>query len=91
MGRSRWPRGLRQWTVFALSNTGVVGSNLTRGMDVCVPLFCICAVAALQWADPRSRSPTDYVKDQETVKSGKAQQKGCTAIDGRMDRQIDRY
>jgi hypothetical protein len=27
--------------VFARSNTGVVGSNLTRGMDVCVRLFCV--------------------------------------------------
>jgi hypothetical protein len=26
----------------ARSNTGVVGSNPTRGMDVCVRLFCLC-------------------------------------------------
>jgi hypothetical protein len=32
------------WNVFARSNTGVVGSNSTRGMDVCVSLFCVCAV-----------------------------------------------
>jgi hypothetical protein len=31
-------------TAFTRSNTGVVGSNSTRGMDVCVRLFCICAV-----------------------------------------------
>jgi hypothetical protein len=30
--------------VFARSNTGVVGSNPTRGMYVCVRLFCVCAV-----------------------------------------------
>jgi hypothetical protein len=29
---------------FARSNTGIVGSNLTWGMDVCVRLFCVCAV-----------------------------------------------
>jgi hypothetical protein len=29
-------------TVFARSNTGIVGSNPTRGMDVCVRLFCLC-------------------------------------------------
>jgi hypothetical protein len=32
------------YTVFARSNTGIVGSNLTRGMDVCVPLCCVCVV-----------------------------------------------
>jgi hypothetical protein len=26
----------------ALSNTGIVGSNPIRGMDVCVRLFCLC-------------------------------------------------
>jgi hypothetical protein len=31
-------------TVFARSNTGVVGSNTVRDMDVCVRLFCVCAV-----------------------------------------------
>jgi hypothetical protein len=31
-------------TVFARSNTGVVGSNPARGMDVCVLLFCVCVV-----------------------------------------------
>jgi hypothetical protein len=29
-------------TVFARSNAGIVGSNRTRGMDVCVRLFCFC-------------------------------------------------
>jgi hypothetical protein len=32
------------WTVFARSNTRVLGSNPTRGMDVCVRLFCVCVV-----------------------------------------------
>jgi hypothetical protein len=31
-------------TVSALSNAGVVGSNPTQGMDVCVCLFCVGAV-----------------------------------------------
>jgi hypothetical protein len=31
-------------TVFARSNTGTVGSNLTRGMDDYVRLFCVCVV-----------------------------------------------
>jgi hypothetical protein len=32
------------WTVFARSNTAVLGSIPTRGMDVCVRLVCVCAV-----------------------------------------------
>jgi hypothetical protein len=34
----------RASTVFARSNTGIGGSNPTLGMDVCVRLFCVCAV-----------------------------------------------
>jgi hypothetical protein len=30
------------WTVFARSNTGIVGSNLIWLMDVCVRLLCLC-------------------------------------------------
>jgi hypothetical protein len=31
-------------TVFACLNAGIVGSNPTRGMDVCLRLFCVCVV-----------------------------------------------
>jgi hypothetical protein len=31
----------KTWTVFARSNTGIVGSNPTRGMNICVCLFCV--------------------------------------------------
>jgi hypothetical protein len=41
-------------TFFANSNTGIVGSNPTRGMDVCVRLFCV-QVEALRRADPPSK------------------------------------
>jgi hypothetical protein len=34
----------KAWTVFARSNIGIVGSNLTQGMDVCVLLFSVCVV-----------------------------------------------
>jgi hypothetical protein len=30
--------------VFAPSNTGIVGSNPTQGMDVCLRLICVCVV-----------------------------------------------
>jgi hypothetical protein len=28
--------------LFVRSNTAIVDSNLTHGMDVCVRLFCVC-------------------------------------------------
>jgi hypothetical protein len=32
----------KAFTFFVRSNTAVVGSNPTRGMDVCLRLFCLC-------------------------------------------------
>jgi hypothetical protein len=34
----------KAWTVFVRSNTEIIGSNATWRMDVCVHLFCVCAV-----------------------------------------------
>jgi hypothetical protein len=34
-------------TVTACSNTGIVGSNLSRFMDVCSRLFCVCVVLCI--------------------------------------------
>jgi hypothetical protein len=31
-------------TIFARAKTGILGSNPTRGIDVCVRLFCVCIV-----------------------------------------------
>jgi hypothetical protein len=49
----------KTWNIFARSNTEVVGSNPTRGMDVCLRLFYVCVVsrkvAALRRADPPSK------------------------------------
>jgi hypothetical protein len=60
-------------TVFALSTTGTVGSNPTRGMDVCVRLFCVCVVlfvgTALQRADPPSEKSYRLCIHEETEKS----------------------
>jgi hypothetical protein len=36
------------WTVFARWNWGIVGSNPTRGMVVCVHLFCVCVVLCVR-------------------------------------------
>jgi hypothetical protein len=65
----RWCRDLRKedqtspitvgalskaWTVFARSNTWIVSSNPTWGMDVCVRLFCVCCCLATRTCQPSS-------------------------------------
>jgi hypothetical protein len=40
-GRSQWLRSLSHELS---SNAGIVGSNPTEGLDVCVRLFCACVV-----------------------------------------------
>jgi hypothetical protein len=53
-------------TVFARSNTGVVGSNPARGMNVCVRLFCVHVVMcvgsglATGWSPVHGVLPTVY-------------------------------
>jgi hypothetical protein len=71
----------RARTVFARSNTGIVGSNLTRGMDVygVYSVFVLFCVAVLHGLIPRPRSPTHCFKDQRTEKAAKVH-KGCRAI-----------
>jgi hypothetical protein len=54
------------WIICALSNAGIVGSNPTQGMNVCVRLFCICVVPCVgsglaKGLIPRSRSPTNCI------------------------------
>jgi hypothetical protein len=44
--------------VAARSKTGIVGSNPTGGVDICLHLICVCCrgyVAALRRADPSSK------------------------------------
>jgi hypothetical protein len=56
----------KAWTVFARSNTGIVDSNPTRGMDVCVSLLCVCVVLcvgsglATGWSPVRGVLPAVY-------------------------------
>jgi hypothetical protein len=57
----------KAWTVFARSNAGIVGSNPTRGIDVCVRLFCVCVVLcvgsglAMGWSPVQGVLPTVYM------------------------------
>jgi hypothetical protein len=51
------------WTVFALSNIGVVGSNPTQSMGVCLCLFCVCVGSPpCDGLNSRPRSPTDCLR-----------------------------
>jgi hypothetical protein len=62
------------------SGTPIVDSNPTWGMDVCVRLFCVCAVicmqvAALQRADPPSKEFYRLCKRSRKWKADKVQQR----------------
>jgi hypothetical protein len=52
--------------VFVSSNTGIVVSNPTQGMNVCLRLLCVCIVlcevAALRRADPLSKESYRLIK-----------------------------
>jgi restriction endonuclease S subunit len=39
----------KAWTVFALSNARIVGSNPTQGMDVCAFILCVGSSLASGW------------------------------------------
>jgi hypothetical protein len=73
---ARW----KAWTVFALSNTGIVGSNPIQGMDVCVCLFCVFVVLcvgsglATDWS-PSKESYWLWIRLRK-LKSGQRQTKG---------------
>jgi hypothetical protein len=83
----------KAWTVFVLSKTGIVGSNPTLGMDVCVRLFCVCAVcaqvAALRRVHPPSKESYRLYIGSRNWKSGQGPTKGCRAIDRETDREMD--
>jgi hypothetical protein len=51
----------RAWTVFAHSNTGIMGSNPTRGIEVCLPLLCVCVVLCVDSGLTTGWSPVQGV------------------------------
>jgi hypothetical protein len=79
----------KAWTVFARSNTGVVGLNPTRIMDVCVRVFCFCVVLCVGsglttgWSPVQGVLPTKYRL--RNCKSGQGP-KGYRAIDKERER-----
>jgi hypothetical protein len=56
----------KAWTVFARSNAGIVGSNPTQGMDVCVWVYCVYVVLCVGsgfpngWSSVQGVLPTVY-------------------------------
>jgi hypothetical protein len=51
---------VKLYTVFARSNTEIVGSNPTGGMDVCVRLFCVYIVSSETASRPKRRLMRTY-------------------------------
>jgi hypothetical protein len=50
----------KAWTVFARPKAGIMGSNSTQGMDVCLRLFCVCVGSGLatSWSPFQGVLPT---------------------------------
>jgi hypothetical protein len=51
----------KTWTVFARSNTGILVSNSTRGMDIFLRFFCVCVVLCVASGLATSWSPVKGV------------------------------
>jgi hypothetical protein len=62
---SLWPLTVaaqsKAWTVFARSDAGIVGSNPTQGMYVCVRLFRVCVVLCVDGGFATDWSPAQEV------------------------------
>jgi hypothetical protein len=69
----------KAWIVFVPSNIGVVSSNPTRGMDVCVSLFCVCVGSGLAtgWSSVQGVLPSVYRLNWKSVQGPK----GCRAVE----------
>jgi hypothetical protein len=51
----------KEQNVFARSNAGIMCSNPTRGMGICVCLFCICTALCVGSGLATDRSPVQGV------------------------------
>jgi hypothetical protein len=76
----------KAWTVFSRSNAGIVGSNPTHGMDICIVciysvfvLFCV-SVEALRLVDLSSKKSYLLRIGSKNWKSGQGPTKRCRAI-----------
>jgi hypothetical protein len=88
----KWPITVaaqaKAWTVFARSSTGIMGSNPTQGMNVCVRLFCVCVAlcvgrgVATGWFPVQGVLPTVY-RIKKLKKPSRSNKKDCRVI-GRL-------
>jgi hypothetical protein len=79
----------KAWTILARSNAGIVGSNPTQGMDVCVRLLCVCVLyvdsgLATGWSP--SKESYRLCIGLKNWKSGQGP-KGCRAIERERERE----
>jgi hypothetical protein len=77
----------KAWTDFARSKAGIVGSNSTEGMDICVFVLSCVQVAAFRRLITHPRSHTACVKRIMKLKKP-GPNKGCEAIDEWMNEWI---
>jgi hypothetical protein len=84
------------WTVFTLLNAGIVGSNPTQGMDVCLRLFCVyvvlCVHSGLSIGWSPSKESYRLCIGLRNWKSGPGPTKGVQRhrwVDGWMDGWMD--
>jgi hypothetical protein len=75
----------KAWTGFARSNTGLVDSIPTWGMDICVYVYYVFVLSCVQVAtfrrvDPLSRSLTVCVKDKEADKESRVQKRAVEPL-----------
>jgi hypothetical protein len=71
----------KAWIVFTRSNTEIVGSNPTQGIDVCIVcLFCVCVVLCVGTGLVKALFPVQGVvptvyRVKKLKKAAKAQQR----------------
>jgi hypothetical protein len=74
----------KAWIVFVRSNAGIVGSNSARGIDVCVHLFCVCALLCVGSGLAKGSTPSKgcyrLCIGSRNWKSGQGPAKGFRAI-----------
>jgi hypothetical protein len=76
----------KAWTLFVRSNSGIVCSNQTQGMDICVLLFYVCVVLcvgrglATGWFPVQGGLPSVY-KIRILKRRPRSTKKDCRVID----------
>jgi hypothetical protein len=70
----------KAWIIFACSNTGIVGSNPTWGMDI-VCVYSVSVLSCIQWGNPSSKESYWPCKRLRNWKSRQGPTNDCRATD----------